>query len=273
MRPLDLPAVRAALLRAAPGTADGAASTDPALAAFRRGLGESELFWATADMINLARDVAAREITDMRWLPEDRPALSGLLVAEGGFSELPVWRSAERAPTQALAWAPHPDGLVLTFLVHRGEVEHLRGRRLSGPPLVVTDGLVVPVEEDWQPLSALPLPITRAVVAEVQACWALLRTPVVDTAPAGPGSAPPPTQRPATPESPVTVIQLRRAPSGRGGQSDRRWQHRWVVRMHARWQACGPGRSQRRRILVGPYVKGPAAAPMLAREHVHLWRQ
>ena len=272
MRPLDLPAVREALCRTYSASPDDAIG---AVSAFQRGLREATLFWAAQDVVDIARDVAGREITEHRWVAEDRPAPSGFLVAEGGLSELPVWRSTSRAPTQAITWAPHPDGLELLFLVHRSAVDDLRSGHRSGPPLpplVVNDGLVVPVQDSWQPLGTVTLPIVRRVVAEVQACWALLRAPVVETAPATPDSAPP-TPRRSRPEPPVTVIQLRRAqPTPARGEHAGRWRHRWVVRMHPRWQAYGPGRSQRRRVLVGPYVKGPAGAPLLHREHVHLWR-
>ena len=40
------------------------------------------------------------------------------------------------------------------------------------------------------------------------------------------------------------------------------WSCRWLVRPHFRSQPYGPGRSLRRTILVGPYVKGPEDKPL-----------
>lgn len=70
----------------------------------------------------------------------------------------------------------------------------------------------------------------------------------------------------------VTVIRLRREVSDmpRGeGESQVEWQHRWIVRGHWRWQAYGPGRSERRRIWINPFVKGPESAPFKQTEKVY----
>lgn len=63
----------------------------------------------------------------------------------------------------------------------------------------------------------------------------------------------------------VTTIALRRseyAGAKPEGESMVEWQHRWIVRGHWRWQACGPGRTERRRIWISPFVKGPEDAPL-----------
>lgn len=69
----------------------------------------------------------------------------------------------------------------------------------------------------------------------------------------------------------VTVIRLRRAEghARREGESHVEWQHRWIVRGHWRWQACGPNRSERRRIWIHPFVKGPEGAPLKQSEKVY----
>ena len=56
-------------------------------------------------------------------------------------------------------------------------------------------------------------------------------------------------------------------------ESGRVYRHRWVVRGHWRQQAFGPDRSQRKPLFIAPYIKGPAGAPLLATEHVHVWRR
>lgn len=72
--------------------------------------------------------------------------------------------------------------------------------------------------------------------------------------------------------SKVTVIRLRREVSTLGrepGESQVQWQHRWIVRGHWRWQACGPGRTERKRIWINPFVKGPESAPFVQSEKVY----
>jgi len=64
----------------------------------------------------------------------------------------------------------------------------------------------------------------------------------------------------------VRVVTLRRVhkdapPSNREHESVE-WSCRWVVRAHPRLQAYGPGRKQRKLIMVGPFTKGPDDKPM-----------
>jgi hypothetical protein len=58
-------------------------------------------------------------------------------------------------------------------------------------------------------------------------------------------------------------------PTGEAGGT-RHYRHRWVVRPHWVNQPYGPGRTQRRLILRGPFVKGPEDAPLIGGERV--WR-
>lgn len=68
----------------------------------------------------------------------------------------------------------------------------------------------------------------------------------------------------------VTVIKLRRAEHQRGeGESLTHWSHRWVVRGHWRWQRCGVGSAERRRIWIHPHVKGPEGLPLVQSEKVY----
>lgn len=75
----------------------------------------------------------------------------------------------------------------------------------------------------------------------------------------------------------VRVVTLRYgASSSSSGElageerADVRWRHRWMVTPHFRAQPYGPGRQQRKQILIGPYMKGPEGAPMLGLDRV--WR-
>jgi len=75
--------------------------------------------------------------------------------------------------------------------------------------------------------------------------------------------------------APVTIVELRRqlgdAHEAKGGT--RNYTHRWLVGGHWRQQACGPNRSQRRPKFIAPYVKGPAGAPLVQKDRVHVWRR
>lgn len=77
----------------------------------------------------------------------------------------------------------------------------------------------------------------------------------------------------------VTVIRLRHEASQREpGMTNVEWQHRWLVRGHWRWQACGadypmaveqsPG-VYRARIFIAPFVKGPDGKPFAANKKVN----
>lgn len=69
----------------------------------------------------------------------------------------------------------------------------------------------------------------------------------------------------------VVTIKLRRSTSTnrREGESNVEWSHRWIVRGHWRWQAYGPGRKERRRIWIAPFVKGPEDAPLFVTDKVY----
>jgi hypothetical protein len=73
----------------------------------------------------------------------------------------------------------------------------------------------------------------------------------------------------------VTIIDLRRM-EGAGrepGESHIEWQHRWLVRGHWRWQACGTNYSERRRIWVNGFVKGPEDKPLVVTDKVYALRR
>jgi hypothetical protein len=47
------------------------------------------------------------------------------------------------------------------------------------------------------------------------------------------------------------------------------WQGQWIVNGFWRWQAFGPGRTERKRIWVDGFVKGPADKPLIKRKRVY----
>lgn len=84
MRPAELPAVRDALRRfAASSYAAANARENLEVEHLVRSLRAAELFWVAEPMAELARDVAARDIRETRWLHEDRPAGCGLMFVDG----------------------------------------------------------------------------------------------------------------------------------------------------------------------------------------------
>jgi hypothetical protein len=79
----------------------------------------------------------------------------------------------------------------------------------------------------------------------------------------------------------VTVVRLRNVETHRApGESLVEWNHRWVVRGHPAWRACGPNHPQaelypgtadkyRCRVWIAPFVKGPEDKPLIKNEKVY----
>lgn len=73
----------------------------------------------------------------------------------------------------------------------------------------------------------------------------------------------------------VTVIDLRRTGNyhRQEGETQVEWSHRWVVRGHWRWQACGEGRKERKRIWIHDFVKGPDDMPLVITDKLYRLRR
>lgn len=68
----------------------------------------------------------------------------------------------------------------------------------------------------------------------------------------------------------VTVVKLRREREQTvGGHETREYDHHWIVNGHWRWQPFGPGRTQRRRIWIAPFMKGDLSKPLLTTEKIY----
>jgi hypothetical protein len=79
----------------------------------------------------------------------------------------------------------------------------------------------------------------------------------------------------------VTVVQLRNVESRRAeGESLVEWSHRWIVRGHPAWRACGPNHPMaelypgatdkyRCRVWIEPFTKGPADKPLVITDKVY----
>jgi len=72
----------------------------------------------------------------------------------------------------------------------------------------------------------------------------------------------------------VTVVNLARKHLHVGrvmAEGSRNWEHRWIVRGHWREQPYGPNRSERRRVWIAPYIKGPEGKPMIENTKVYTY--
>lgn len=145
-----------------------------------------------------------------------------------------------------------------------------RGAVLGGSRTPVPDEYIKELADD----GVEPTPFTN-IERLTQALWLLLDQTLVSTH--GEQARPKQTHRARKLgiRTRVTVVDLRRIEGvNRGaGESTVEWHSRWVVRGHWRWQACGVGRSERRRIWIAPFIKGPEDAPLAVRDHVYALRR
>lgn len=242
-----------------------------------------DLYWLSADMTALAVSAAA-DLDAVCWSVQDRHALMGLLVADGGMGQIPL-DVATAAPVAAVSWGPAPGGLLLWLWLDRA---HLAAAAAVGgvsidpgevPPLLPMIGEVLPVTVEPQPVDGIPARV-RTIATTVWAAWQLMRQPTLaDRAHARVDRRITRAYtRAARPAPEVTIVDLRRLyrptdPDQEQEGVGRIYRHRWVVRGHWRDQPCGQGRTQRRRIYVPAHIKGPDGAPLLDRVRVNVWRR
>lgn len=212
-----------------------------------------------------------------------------------GFSALINWMiwgrvSTPKGETAIGVWTfndawTHPDGVWQSLLDEEpepGSAEVLR--RVMWRFMPVSFDFMVP-DASMGPMEQLP---NAAQLAELNdegltpypgtnirrfahALWLLLNQTIVT-------SVDEPLDRPARrragrrglPPKVVTIKLRRSANTNRHeGESHVEWSHRWIVRGHWRWQACGVGRTERRRIWIAPFVKGPEDAPLVQSEKLY----
>lgn len=225
----------------------------------QQSLRSAPCWWVCRDMCALAVDAASCGVG----VPDVEPQTASGLIA---FEEpLPIdcapdlpwgvaamhwqagWRDGDRLPVAVEFFASDPRALA-----EAGEGE-----------LPLTS---MPVDTFFDSFRARE--VLRAV-------WALSAEPYVcevreEDAPPRRGQVP--ASDPMARRVKVLVLREHDEPRGRGGEG-RCYNHRFIVRGHWRNQACGPGLSERRATWVAPYVKGPAWAPLVARETVRVWRR
>jgi hypothetical protein len=117
-----------------------------------------------------------------------------------------------------------------------------------------------------------PTPGTN-ITRLVHAFWLLLNQTITYSAPAvGMPPVVKATACKARVPGKVSVVELRRRQNVNQADHGERhvdWSHRWIVRGFWRWQHCGPGNKERKRIWIAPYIKGPEDKPLVATERVY----
>jgi hypothetical protein len=231
---------------------------------------ETGLYWVSQEFSQLAREIA-EDLDDLPFVAEEMPCESGLLVWQGPIAEFAHGGArasvATRVQIVAASWFTLPGGIWIT---------------LYCDPRQVLQG--VPVERLTSEIGGL-MPIApgggavfghygreqiEGVAAMLIATWLLLAQPGVADVSDGP------TEKRAVRQYArrgrrypgVRVVNLRRRPVPEAAEyrndadHDGRFERRWI-KSHLKWQAYGPGRSQRRRIVIARYLRGPKDAPIV----------
>lgn len=267
------------------------AQLDAAIAHHERGvahLAEADLIWVTRDMVRLVMDAA----TDVpSFTPGGLPTENGialfgaplpplespsLYLASGRpwRGELPVW---------GVWWHPRDHDSLSVDIVTRLDAlpEPIMGRADLQPAysLVVPRWAGLQLDDETGVVSDTGDVIDRAhlgVLSMLAALSHLSQMPTLakrERLDARTGKAP--RQGRTRPQDEVTLVDLRpmREERAEVDGTGRVYTHRWMVRGHWAQQAYGPGRALRKTIYREPFIKGPAGAPLLAREEVMVWRR
>lgn len=253
----------------------------------------SDLYWVSRDMSRVALDASSD-------IPPIAPAAAipapyGLLLWDGGMPTLrlttirpehlprsPLGSPVHpQVPVVGVLWAHYGGQIYLTALCRTEDaVEALPpgvSPDVGGSPLMPQTG-IDPIASDREINTSTIGGEGAGLIAATLATWVLMQQPTVasardlDVKVSAKDRAPR-----TTPLQPVRIIDLRtmdhhhedREP----GESGREYTHRWIVRGHWRNQSHGPRHTLRRIVWVPSYVKGPADAPLLTTEHVHVWRR
>lgn len=269
-------------------------------------LNAAALYSMTADMTRLAI-AAATSVSDWSVTPDDLPAEQGLIVFDHPIGQYtnPIgsvdivacsWgRSPHCEPDDGAVWltfwsARNTAGLTEHFAAQGEDAERVDTAIADIPPLL-WDNEALLCWDAGQP--EIPMQ-TRAVATKdisgivaapttlpwiqiIRAAWVIITQPNISEVTEQ--QAPRPERRRAEragrPLAPVRVVSIhRRANPDQGGTQDgdhgRKIGVRFLVGAHIRNQAYGPGRTQRRRILILPHWRGPEDGPVHHSDRVNL---
>lgn len=288
VRPVDLPEVRASLIRdhvprppldfsaqgyEACGLQQGAVEE-----ARQEAMRTADLYFVARAMGELA--VAASDSLPAYSLaPEDLPGPKGLLL----FGQVPEGMITREHGTglSGVLWTTMPGSHGRTFVlifpvIDNGLRLHLQGGaaragrarwicRTGAFPLTLGDS-PNPYKwgDDW----------TMLMIKSVKAIWLLMQQPLALTDVAEPDrAARKRLKREGYEPQLVRVIDLRRPLGSSGaGDGDSNYHHQWIVRGHWR-QQWFPKRQVHRPVWIAPHVKGPEGAPMIGGEKVYAWKK
>ncbi|WP_433531232.1 hypothetical protein ACQPYA_03735 [Micromonospora sp. CA-263727] len=240
----------------------------------------ARIFWIDPDFTTLAAH-AARDLPDVRIESVEMPAPDGLLIWHA-----PIYRPTEpqtgvTVPIIAAQWGPVPGGVWITFYTPAEVLT--QGRQLTERQLQelrehigwlapVSTGAGLRFGQPYAPASEQ----TRLMLCSLIATWILTTQPDAEITDEPADKATRKAyQRANRPTPLVRIVRLRRKQQTPRATSDkkstrvytRRW---WVPGFWRENQPCGPGRTLRRRTYVRGHVKGPADAPLILTDRVHV---
>ena len=207
-------------------------------------------------------------------------------LTSGVYSATPLGEadSSTELPWDGIVWWTRPDGLMQLMPCSRDSsaATMLRQARVSSPVwgshTIMLNPAVPRTAEVQKSADA------HHFVSGLGAAWLLMgqenvtetRTigrPATPAPPSVDTDAPDAETAPTTPPA-VTIVELcrRTSPTDRSAGSGKHLNHRIPVEGYWRQQPCGPRNSQRRPQYISDYVKGPANAPLVAKERVHVLR-
>jgi len=259
------------------------AETDEAL------VRQAELFHVTAEMTQLAR-AAAPGLPAFEIQHEDLPARAGLIAFAEPLVTVEFGQPAVPSPVYAACWRALAIGskprLWIKFFSSReawlpatAKAEGWSKRqivlsravlpRLS--PMLGSDciGPIGAGTRGEEPVNATAKGFQEATRI-VRAAWLLMQQPLTRETAAGPDRSSCKRLRRAGHEPVhVRVVELRRPKTTSGtGDTDREYQHQWIVRGHWR-QQWHPKRQVHRPVWIAPHIKGPEGAPLIGGEKVY----
>jgi hypothetical protein len=249
-------------------------------------LGSAELFFVTADMVELTLS-AAKSLPAFTVQPDDLPALNGLMVLGTPIATGLRWTTGPGGrdiflPVRAFCWAIYDGMLSVTPYVAVEDVAHAERvkqdvdwTQLDAPPLTCVPAYMFGTpfgEAKWKGLSQWTT--ADDLFPILIAAWLLMQQPLAAESKVEIDRAARKRLRRANVDAAsVRVIELRRPKSsGEHGDGESNYHHQWIVRGHWRnhWH---PKRQVHRPVWIAPHVKGPEGAPMIGGEKVYAWKR
>lgn len=231
----------------------------------------AELYWVTRDMTRVALDAS----TDMPpWTPSAViPVPIGLLIWAEDLPRI-VWRGHDNSPMvpiDGILWE-QSGGYVEFIVLTRTDRAITEGITTTWRAPFITVHSVLAKADDL--ITYDDDRYEAGLIAAIGSTWTLMQMPTVAAARQVTGAGGSGTEW-RRDNRRVSIIDLRRQENQSGATETavREYKHRWYVRGHWRQQPYGPAQTLRRPTWIPGHIKGPAGAPLLAVERVHVWRR